>query len=418
MDRYALIVDAYHIPFGDSRGFASAFRDRGILPVAVMSTPEPMPAFLKRWFPEDFEAIHYFDGDFEALTTTLKNYDPICIVPGLEPGVELAGRLVDALLPGTGNLPGSSPIHRDKSLMAKSLEKEGVPHLRTICSHDGDAVAEWIRSSGLEGEPLVIKPPKSSGAEDVVLIEAGGDWRAYFEQLLGTKNHYGMVNEDVIVQEFAEGTEYIVDLYSVDGEHGLVDVCEYRKHNKNGQIGIYDVADFVHPGDPVVEELAEYTKIAAHACGIRNGSTHAEVMLTPKGPRLIELAARYSGSCMMISGSLATGDNQIDRTVRHYVDGEFLPSFEIVKECRTLWLAANQDGILRNIELLDAAKDLPTFFAMSVPENGTKVPYTTGMSTSLGWIIQSGPDWESIEADYAIIRKLESQLVIEPTEAG
>ncbi|HEU5158460.1 MAG TPA: ATP-grasp domain-containing protein [Streptosporangiaceae bacterium] len=414
MERYAIIVDAYHIPYEDSRGFASAFKKRGITPIAVMSSPEPMEAFLPRWFPEDFAAVHFYGGDFEELVAIVKGYDPICIVPGLEPGVELAGELVDAVLPGTGNLPGSSPIHRDKALMAQALERNGVPHLRTICSDDSAAVAEWLRDNDLEGRPLVIKPPKSSGAEDVCLIEAGHDWKAYFDQLLGTVNHYGMVNDGVIVQEYAEGTEYIVDLYSVDGQHGLVDVCVYQKREKDGQIGIYDVADFLAPDDPAVAPLAEYTKQAATACGIRNGSTHAEVMLTPDGPRLIELAARYSGSCMMISGTLATGENQIDRTVAHYVDGKFSPGFELLREVRTVWLAADKDGILRNIEIFDQVRELPTFYAMSLPENGKHVPLTTGMSTSLGWIIQGASDWDAIEADFRVIKDLERQLVVEP----
>ncbi len=414
MDRYAIIVDAYHIPFEDSRGFASAFRSRGVLPIAVMSTPEPMEAFLPRWFPDDFAAVHYFDGDFDKLVATVKAYDPICIVPGLEPGVELAGDLVDAVLPGTGNVPGSSPAHRDKALMAKALEDAGVPHIRTVSSADPEEIARWLKANDLEGRPLVIKPPRSSGAEDVRLIEAGDDWRPYFDRLIGSVDHYGQANEKVIIQEFVEGTEYIVDLYSVDGQHGLVDVCVYKKRVRDGEIGIYDVADFLAPDDPIVKPLADYTALAADACGIRNGSTHAEVMLTPDGPVLVELAARYSGSCMMISGSLATGDNQIDRTVRHYVDGEYTPWFELEREVRTVWLAAESDGALRNMDTFQEVRKMPTYYAMSLPENGKVVPQTTGMSTSLGWIIQGAADWDTIEADYRRIRELESGLVIEP----
>ncbi|MFC4591377.1 ATP-grasp domain-containing protein [Sphaerisporangium corydalis] len=413
MDRFAIIVDAYHIPFGDSRGFASAFRARGVEPVAVMSTPEPMEAFLPRWFPDDFAAVHYHDGDLDALAATVKGYDPVCIVPGLEPGVELAADLVDRLLPGTGNLPGSAPAHRDKGLMVEALEAHGVPHLRTICSGDARVIAAWLRRHGLENCPLVIKPPKSSGAEDVKLIEAGQDWRPFFDRLIGSRNHYGLVNDRVIIQEFARGPEYIVDLYSVDGRHGLVDVCRYEKYTKDGEIGIYDVADFLPPGHPDVPPLAEYTMQAAHALGIRNGCTHAEVILSPDGPRLVELATRPSGSCMMLSGSLATGDNQVERTVRHHLDGEFTPGYALLQQVRTVWLGAAHEGILRNVESFDVVRDLPTFRGMLIPENGKFVPCTTGMSTSLGWVIQAAPSWAAIETDYRLIKELEGRLVFE-----
>jgi hypothetical protein len=67
MDRYAVIVDGYHLRDGDDRGFASAFRRRGVRPVTVMSTPQPLPKFVKKstWYPEDFDAVHFHDGDFQ-----------------------------------------------------------------------------------------------------------------------------------------------------------------------------------------------------------------------------------------------------------------------------------------------------------------------------------------------------------------
>lgn len=417
MEKYAVIVDAYHIPYEDSRGFASAFRNRGVTPIVVLSTPTPIEAFRPRWFPDDFAEVHYYKGDFESLVKTVEGYDPICIVPGLETGVELAARLVDTLMPEKGNVPGSALAQRDKGEMVAALARAGVPHLKTIRATDPDDVARWIQASGLEGRPLVLKPPKSGGTDSVYRVPGGDDWRPVFDRLLGGLNHYGVINEAVIVQEYATGDEYIVDLYSVSGNHGLVDVCVYAKHNRGVRLGIYDLADFVSPDKPEVAALFDYTARAADAVGIRNGSTHAEVMLTPDGPRLIELAARYSGSCMMISGQLATGDNQIERTVRHYLDGQFTPGYRLRGPVRTLWLCAQRAGVVRDIETI-ADAELPTARCMSLPPNGRVVPRTVDMSTSLGWIIQAAPEWSAIEADYRRIRRVEAELRIDPVEPG
>ncbi|MFD0385918.1 ATP-grasp domain-containing protein [Streptomyces stramineus] len=228
-----------------------------------------------------------------------------------------------------------------------------------------------------------------------------------FHHILGLVNGFLLRNETVIVQEFLEGPEYIVDLYSVDGRHGLVDTCVYAKHDRGPRIGIYDVADFLPPDHPDVAVLAAYTMRAADAVGIRNGSTHAEVIMTAEGPRLVELAARYSGSCMMLSGSLATGDNQIERTVRHLLDGEFTPGFRLVREVRTLWLCADFAGPVRHMEILRRIAELPTVRNLSVPPEGKEVPMTNDVTTSLGWVIQSAADWASIEKDSARIRELE-----------
>lgn len=409
MGQYAIIVDGYHIRDGEDRGFASAFRARGVSPVTVLSTPRPMAKFQSRWYPDDFEAVHYFDGDDDALVEIVRSYDPICIVPGSEAGVELAGFLTDALMPGKGNVPGSALAQRDKGVMVQALERAGVPALRTISADNPESVARWVAHAGLSGKRLVVKPAKAGGTDNVHMVGADEDWRPIFRRLLGATNCYGIRNDSVIVQEYADGTEYMVDLYSVDGKHGLVDVCSYIKHNRANRIGIYDVADYLPPDHPDVPMLAEYTMRAADATGIRNGCTHAEVVLTQDGPRLIELAARPAGSCTMISGSLATGDNQIERTVRHYLDGEFTSSFQLVQKVRTTWLCATNTGTVRDAEILQAAQELPTVRRISVPANGERVKATYDTSSILGWVIQCASSQAEIEADYRVIRELEGR---------
>lgn len=409
MDRCAIIIDGYHIQLGDNRGYASAFRARGVAPVVIMSTPQPVPKYVRKsiWFPDDFEAVHFYDGDFEKLLELVRGYDPVCIVAGNENGVELTAALVEVLMPEFGNVPGSAAAQRDKGEMARALERGGVPGPKTISTADAGEVTEWIRANKLTDQPLIVKPPKSAGTEEVHLVPPGGAWQGFFEKILGTTNGFGIVNDTVIVQEYLRGTEYIVDLYSVDGRHGLVDTCVYTKHDRGPRIGIYDTADFLPPEDPVVSELADYVRLAADALGIRNGCTHAEVIMTANGPRLVELAARYSGSCMMLSGLLATGDNQIERTVRHALDGVFEPGFRLAQPTRTAWLCAENAGAVRETKILAEISTLPTVHATSIPTDGQVVPQTRDIATSLGWIIQSATSWEAIDADYGRIRELE-----------
>jgi hypothetical protein len=424
MKRYAVIVDGYHVHYGDSRGFASAFAASGVTPVTVMSTPEPLPKYVKKaaWHPEDFEAVHFYDGDFDKLVDLVRGYQPVCIVPENEAGVELAAELVDVLLPGAGNVPGTARSQRDKGVMAQTLALAGVPGPATISTSDPDAVADWIRANGLADRPLIVKPPHSGGTDNVHLVPPGRDWRQPFDTILGSFDCFNLRNDTVIVQDYLEGPEYIVDLYSVDGRHGLVDVCAYTKHIRDTRIGIYDTADFLPPDDPDVAVLAEYTMRAADALGIRNGSTHAEVILTADGPRLVELGARYAGSCMMLAGLVATGDNQIQRTVRHVLEGDFTPGYNLVRPTRTVWLCADQAGPARDTEVLQAISDLPTVEMMSVPYPGKVVPETFDLGTILGWVIQAAGDWAAIEDDHKRIRELEriwnACQVDEPAHAG
>src|SRR4029450_9890186 len=118
---------------------------------------------------------------------------------------------------------------------------------------------------------------------------AGQAWRPYFDQIYGTVNDLAIRNDAVLVQEFAEGTEYLVDSYSVDGRHGLVDVCRYTKVQRGDRIGIYDLVDFIEPDHPETLAVWPYIQRVLDAVGIRNGCAHTEVILTADGPRFLEI---------------------------------------------------------------------------------------------------------------------------------
>jgi rod shape-determining protein MreB len=275
-----------------------------------------------------------------------------------------------------------------------------------------DLVAD-LADHGLEDRALVLKPRRSGGTDDVHKVEAGQDWRPVFDRLLGSVNRFDIVNDTVLVQEFAAGTEYIVDTYSVDGQFGLVSVSRYSKSAKNDRIGIYDAVDYLEPDDPLTTTLGEYTRQVAQAVGIRNGCTHTEIMLTADGPRLIEIAARLAGSGLQHSARLATGDSQIDRTVRHHLDGTFTPSYRITQPTRVLWLSSPDAGTLADVEALDALQDLPTFQRLGLPyRNGDQGPRTEDLFTSLGWVILAGPSQDALDTDTARVRELEKRVTV------
>jgi biotin carboxylase len=419
MQRYAIIVD----PLSTGREYAGAFRDEGVAPIAVMSRPEPVPVMAASWHPENFEQVHYFDGDYtpervEALAAELATYDPICIVPGCESGVPLYEALIVKLLPSAGNVAELADARRDKWEMAQAAARAGVPHLRQLFSADADEIAAWIADNGLQNSDLVVKPPNSGGTEDVHLVPAGSDaWRPLLARMAPAINDLGLVNGGILIQEFAPGNEFLIDSYSVDGKHGLVDVCRYTKVRKGDRIGIYDRVDFLAPDDEQTKIVWEYTLQVLDALGFRNGCGHAEVMLTPQGPRLVEIAERPAGGGHQLISKMATGSNHILRTVRHWVHGEFKPSYELLQHLCGVFISAPQAGIWRNAEIFDEVDQLPTYATKNFPRGtGDWVQSTNDLSSFLAWVILAGPTEEAINADYRRIKELESQIVIEPAE--
>ena len=417
MTRYAIIVD----PLSTGREYPHAFRDAGATPIAVLSTPKPVPVLVDSWHPENFEHVHYFEGDYSperiaSLAADLAKYDPICIIPGAETGVRLYEALVVQLLPGTGNVPELSDARRDKWEMAKAVAKAGVPHLRQLFSADADEIAAWIAESGLADHDLVVKPPNSGGTDDVHIVPAGSDaWRPLLARMTTEVNHLGMVNGGILIQEFAPGNEFLIDSYSVDGKHGLVDVCRYTKVRKGDRIGIYDRVDFLAPDDPETQIVWEYTLKVLDALGFRNGCGHAEVMLTPQGPRLVEIAERPAGGGHQLISKLATGSNHILRTVRHRVHGEFLPSYQLLQHLSGVFISSPHAGIWRNAEIFDELEQLPSFVNRFFwYGTGDWVPATEDISSALAWVTFAAPTVEEINRDYRRLKELEAQIMIEP----
>ena len=411
MTRYAVIVD----PYSTGQEYPVAFRQAGCSPVAVTTSARPPDAFVPSWHPENFDHVHVYEGDLDKLARELDVYRPDYLVPGAESGVELAEALAGTLAAGSGNLPELAGARRDKWEMVQALARAGVPHLRQVCTDNPAVVARWLGDTRLASEPVVLKPPRSGGTDNVYLVAAGADWRPAFDAILGQANVFGERNDAVLVSEFAAGTEFLVDTYSVDGRHGLVDVCRYTKLTRGDRIGIYDCVEFLPPDHADVAAVWPYTKRVLDAVGIRNGCGHVEVMLTPAGPRLIEIGARPAGGGHQMISEIATGDNHIKRTVAHRERGEFKESYELVQHLRGVFIPSPAAGIWRNAEVFASVDSLPTFYAKNFPHGtGDRVRATDSLFTFLAWVIITSPDKAAVDRDYAQIKEWEGLIQVDP----
>jgi ATP-grasp domain len=411
MSNYTIIVD----PLSTGQEYADAFREAGRRLVAVLSALEPPPAYTSSWHPEDFEQVHYFTGDVRALAEELRRYEPQYLVPGAESGVELCDQLIEILAPGSGNVPELTAARRDKWEMGEALAAAGVPRLRQFLTADPVEAERWLKENDLLGKRLVIKPPKSAAGDEVYIVFEDGDWRERFDRVLGRTNKLGLTNDAVLIQEYAEGDEYLVDTYSVDGTHALVDVCRYTKIARGDKIGIYRRIDFLAEDDPEVAALWPYTRRVLDAVGIRVGCGHAEVMMTPDGPRLIEVAARPAGGGHQLISKLATGDNHIHRTVAHRVHGQTRTGYDLVQQVRGIFVISPREGYFRNREVFAGIESLESFHWMKLLyDEDAVVPETVDLFSCLAWVILLHTNPTTLDTDYQQVLDMESAIEIDP----
>jgi len=237
-----------------------------------------------------------------------------------------------------------------------------------------------------------------------------------FDRQLGRINEFGAVDDRLIVQKFLTGTEYVVDTFSHDGKHALVDICAYRKVDNGPHMAVYDTMRWLPPDHPAVPELAEYVFAVLDAVGVRFGSAHVEVMGTADGPVLIELGARPHGGGQPRFNRNATGDSQIDRTVRWLTGGELPQAYELFRQQTCVFHIARRSGVVRSTAVLDVIRSLASHhFSVQNLSDGDRVPMTKDLVDSLnfGFVILADPDEEQIRRDYQAIRAVERELIIE-----
>lgn len=407
MNRPVVIIN----PVSSGIELAPAFKARGIPAIAVTLKHQDGSGFGSKIRTSDFVQIIPEQPDLEKV---IKKFDPLAIIPGAEGSVSLAEHLTSILKPQFSNDPKKSRHRLHKALMQEALEEAGVPALKTLHTASESEAANWIKDNALEDSPLIVKPPASAGSDKVFHISAKGDWRKAFNRVLTEPSQItDQCSETVVIQEQAIGTEFAVGTVSANGRHYLAHLIKYNKTSVGERKTVFDHVEFVPYDKDALGDLFGYTQKVLDALGIRWGAAHTEIMLTNKGPRLIESGARMCGGPVVGFAREASGSSQADRLVEVYVDGDVLTKeYAFRKTVVPVFLKATRHGSVSNVEVFDSVSQLPTLLSKYIwVKNGDTVDQTEDYLSSIGIIALSG-DREAIFSDYEKIRMIESKLVI------
>jgi len=416
----AIIVD----PYSSGAQLAPAFAARGIDPVAIMSAPKPPSVYASSYRPQDFSVVMVDDGDLERLVARVRSLRPRCVLAGCESGVELAERLAPLVVPEVANVAALAGARRHKGQMADAVARSGHRTIAQVCASNADQVAHWMESAGLAGCDLVIKPPKSASTDGVTLVPRGQGWKEIFDGALHTTNRLGIINDSLIVQEYVEGTEYVVDTFSHDGVHTVTDVCRYTKVRNGPHMAVYDTMEWIDPNLPLVGELIGYTRGVLDAVGMRFGAAHVEIMSTADGPVLIELGARPHGGGQPRFCLRATQDSQIERTVRYFDGQRDIPAgYRLVQQVLIVFHIVRQTAHVADMDGLARIRGLPNYYDSSHNfKPGDRLEATKDLFGSLdvGFVVLSGPERAALWKDYEAVRSIEAELftACEPAAAG
>ncbi|MEV4625690.1 ATP-grasp domain-containing protein [Micromonospora sp. NPDC049523] len=356
--RVVAIVDAY----SSARFLAPIFREQGYDCVHVRSADAVNPAYQRSYRAGDFVAEIVHAGDVAETAQAVARYEPVCLIPGIESGVELADVLSETLGLRTNGTELSS-ARRDKFRMMEAVKAAGVPATEQILVTDLDALLDW--QGKIDGH-VVLKPVRSAGNDGIHFCADAQQVRAAFHALIGTDSALGTQNRAVLAQEYLVGAEYIVNTVSLDGRRHVTDVWKMHHISANGVRDLGASAQLLPRHGPESDPLVDYTFKVLDALGLQHGPAHTELKLTPNGPRLIETAARACGADLHIPVQEALGESQMEWTVDAYVNPDrfrerWEAGYELSRHAGLVNMISPSSGTLRGYPKMAELRALESF---------------------------------------------------------
>lgn len=386
------------------------FRLRGYSAVHVQSTPVIWPILKLTYRPDDYTHRLSYENDLEPVVQDLALLGPVCVIAGTETGVTLADRLGEALgLASNGSR--LSAARRDKYLMIETVRDAGLRVARQFKAREVDEVVAWVSRENLQ--KVVVKPLQSAGTDSVATCQSRSEITMACHRILGQVNQLGLLNEEVLCQEFLEGTEYALDAVSMGGKTHFTAIWQYHKVAINDAQFVYDRDELVSCTDSLGAALCRYARRVHEALGIVVGPSHTEIMMTPSGPTLVEIGARLNGTTTPELHRRCVGYGQLDLTADAFVDSAQFEkkasrAYELKEFALSVALISQTKRVVKGVPGESLIRQLPSFNDIYLrAKSGYQMRPTVDFYTHPGFVILVHPDRAVLEADLARLRALE-----------
>lgn len=213
-----------------------------------------------------------------------------------------------------------------------------------------DSLDELKNLEGQLSYPCIMKPTDNAGSHGVVLAHGFEDLLQSYEYSRASARH-----GRVIIEEYLKGDEVSVEVMVVDGQVNVLQITDKLTTGAPHFVEMGHSQPSRHP----IETQQAIKELAIQACkavGIDQGPAHVEMMVTKRGPVMIELGARMGGDNITTSlVPLSTGIDMVKATIDVAMGNQ--PDIEPCLHCGSaIRYIAAPEGIIKSIDGIDEAK--------------------------------------------------------------
>lgn len=189
----------------------------------------------------------------------------------------------------------------DKALMREVLREMPVGQVASAEIRNRSDLERFATSNGF---PLILKPSRGSASKDIHIISGPAELREIAAGLETAGDDAPKDTAPWVVEEFLTGREFSVETHSAAGVHQILAVTEKFTNEHRVEIG------HVVPARITAAEhtqLTDETTSVLTALGVAEGPAHTELILTARGPRLVETHTCPGGDAIVELIKIATG---------------------------------------------------------------------------------------------------------------
>ena len=462
--------------FSEYHGLYLAYRARMVYGVAtIIVFSDYMNGYFQTTMPPDDEELDGLlamtmpmtreetESWYSSLPTAIEIIGIHCESDsGLEASERFAELLGSARLRHC-NTDGINPARRNKYLMNQVVSQAGLPVVRQrLCKTVEEALSFAKQELGMdddsdrEGSPkasngdqksqpkVVVKPIRGVASDDVYLCATLDLVRTSFDKIHGS-TIFGAPrdkHDEVLLQEFAVGQEYAIDIVSKNGEHKVAAIWIYDKRPANGAPFVYYATKLYDGDDATI--ISDYAKKCLDSLGVEWGISHTEVIIGQENdnegnkrvPRLVEVNCRQHNMDFIPLVMTCLGYNVFDMLLAAHLEGtsnpvDFPPGneaerikWDLLPDLPTnlrmngamIHIVNYKRGILSklNREALMEIQSLQSVLDMEVYEPflqlGNEIFPTIDIRSDAGWVQLVNDDQDTFQNDYDRIIELMPSL--------